>query len=378
MNAPHPLVGRRIGDYEVLSELGQGGMGLVFHGRHVQLGQAVAIKSLHTGLTSNPSARERFVREAQALARLNHPNIIALLNFINDDSGCYIIMEYAEGEDLEAKVQRMGLVPPAECLPWFVQACRALSYAHQQGVIHRDIKPSNIFIHPSGQTKLLDFGTAKLIDGKRLTQQGMTLGTVIYMSREQVLGETLDARSDVYSLGVTLYETVTGQLPFNDDNERQLVVKIAKEEPVPPRQHCAALDPKLEAVILKALAKDREQRYQTAAEFEAALTELMAGVQTLTAAPPAMLAEVRAAVAAYDGEAKARKGLLESPAFLVGLVCLLLAVAGGVPLALLSEGSLRVAGASVGGVLGLLGLVLVVLGLGSRGGGAPAKPKPAP
>ncbi|HBP19841.1 MAG TPA: hypothetical protein DEA08_18870, partial [Planctomycetes bacterium] len=134
------MIGAQVGDYKIVAELGEGGMGMVYKGQHAALGQIVAVKSLHPTLMSNQAAKDRFEREAQALARLNHPNIIGLLNFINNADGCFIVMEFAEGEDLEDKLQRMGLIPPPQCIPWFIEACRGLEYAHQQGIIHRDIK----------------------------------------------------------------------------------------------------------------------------------------------------------------------------------------------------------------------------------------------
>ena len=362
-----PMVGRQVGDYTIVSELGEGGMGMVFKGQHRALGQVVAIKSLHQQLMNNQAARDRFIREAQALARLNHPNIISLLNFINDDTGCFIVMEFAEGEDLEHKIQRMGLIPPEQCLSWFAQACRGLSYAHQQGIIHRDIKPSNIIVHPSGTTKLLDFGTAKLVDAKRLTQQGMTLGTVIYMSKEQLLGKPLDARSDVYSLGVTLYECVTGQLPFYDEEERKLVVKIAKTEPIPPSQHYPGISPQLEQIILKAMAKEPEGRFQTADEMAAALEALAGKVPHPAPVPP------RDTALTPTPAAPAPSGV--PPLVIAGLVCLVLGIGGGTPLVILNEKARPIGIVCLAG-LGILGMLLVAIGL--RGRGAAARPPASP
>ncbi|MBX3471036.1 MAG: protein kinase [Planctomycetes bacterium] len=377
------LIGRTVGDYKVVSRLGEGGMGMVYKGQHAALGQVVAIKSLHSALMNNQSARERFVREAQALARLNHPNIISLLNFINNDQGCFIVMEFAEGEDIEHKLQRMGLIPPEQCLPWFIEILRALAFAHKQGIIHRDIKPSNIIVHPSGRAKLLDFGTAKLVDAKRLTQQGMTLGTIIYMSKEQLLGKALDARSDLYSLGVTLYECVTGQLPFYDEVERNLVVKIAKTEPIAPSQHYPAISRELEAMILKSMAKEPEQRFQTAEEFEAALTRLVSpaamlatstqGAPAPAPAPPlnptpgpmpvpaAAPAPAPAPVVAPGGVAPG--AMLLSPLIIVGALLGVFGVGIGVPTMILAGPMwAKLVGAGVLLLLSLLGFGLVIVG----------------
>ncbi|MBL4847751.1 MAG: protein kinase [Planctomycetes bacterium] len=391
------MIGRQIGDYNILSKLGEGGMGLVYKAEHATLGQLVAVKSLHPSLLGNQAAKDRFVREAQALARLNHPNIIGLLNFISDTDGCYIIMEYAEGEDLEHKLERMGLIPPPQCLPWFMEACRGLNYAHEQGIIHRDIKPSNIIVHPAGTTKLLDFGTAKLVDAQRLTQQGMTLGTVIYMSKEQLLGKPLTAASDVYSLGVTLYECVTSHLPFYDEEERKLVVKIAKEDPIPPRQHYPGISTQLEAIILKAMAKDPKQRYASATEFEHALAGLpeaggSAAAITAPSPPIPAVASVPAAptpagavpVAAAPGQPLNVSELLFSPLFLAGFAADIVALGGGLPLIVLSkpETGLKTVGFVVFLLASMIGVLLMGLAFvkakGKGGGAAPTAAPPVP
>jgi serine/threonine-protein kinase len=278
------MIGTVVGDYRVLKQLGEGGMGMVYLGEHQLLHHKVAIKALHPSLFNNDSARDRFVREAEVLARLNHPHIIRLLNFYNLPQGCFIVMEYAEGETLEEKLQKTGLVPPAQVVPGFIQVLRALAYAHSLGVIHRDLKPSNIMLTSQGVAKLLDFGTAKLADAPKLTQQGMTLGTIIYMSKEQLLGKPLDARSDVYSLGVTLYETTTGQLPFYDEEEKKLVLKIAKQDPIPPSEHYPPMPKELERIILKALAKEPDQRWSSAGEM-ADMLERFQGVSAPAPAP---------------------------------------------------------------------------------------------
>jgi serine/threonine-protein kinase len=378
--------GEIVGDYRIVKQLGEGGMGMVYLGEHHMLRQKVAIKALHPTLVSNESARDRFVREAEVLARLNHPNIIRLLNFYNLPQGCFIVMEFAEGETLEDMLQKSGLIPPAVCVPAFIQVLRALQYAHRQGVIHRDLKPSNIMMTAEGMAKLLDFGTAKLADAPKLTQQGMTLGTIIYMSKEQLLGKPLDARSDVYSLGVTLYETTTGQLPFYDEEEKKLVLKIAKQEPIPPSQHYPALPKELERIILKSLAKEPEQRWSSAEEMAAALDRFCAaGGVTVPSVPQSPMGLTVETQSKSDPSSPSSKKAPPAPSvtptapktpsaggggvllfFGIGLV-VLSAIGGALALAL--------AGSKVPGIVVLavgvpLGLILTVVG-------AMTKKKPA-
>ena len=268
---------QQVGEYKILKVLGEGGMGTVFLGQHALLSQKVAIKALKPELFADDEAQKRFLREAEALARLNHPNIIRLLNFHGADKNCYIVMEYAQGETLEDKL-RHGLVRPADAIPWFVKVLDALAYAHEHNILHRDLKPPNIMITVDEQPKLLDFGTAKFTDGVPITQEGMTIGTLHYMSKEQLLGKELDARTDIYSLAVTLYEITTGHFPFIDEEPRKLAIKIIKEEPTSPRVHDPAYSAALERVILKGLAKDVTKRFQSAREFAAELERIRAEV----------------------------------------------------------------------------------------------------
>lgn len=175
------MIGQKIGEYEVTELLGEGGMGMVYKGVHPVLGNAVAIKMLHPTLVSNEGLKKRFIREAQALAKLTHPNIVRLLGYLDVPLGCFIIMEFTKGETIEQKLEKMGLIPPELVVDWFCQTLEALSFAHSMGVIHRDIKPSNIMVLDDGSCRLLDFGTARMVDAERLTRQGMTLGTIIYI-----------------------------------------------------------------------------------------------------------------------------------------------------------------------------------------------------
>lgn len=263
----------QVGDYRILRVLGEGAMGTVFLAEHALIKQRVAIKALKPELFADDEAQKRFLREAEALARLNHPNIIRLLNFHGADRNCYIVMEYAEGETLEDKL-RHGLVAPGAAIPWFVKVLDALAYAHEHNILHRDLKPPNIMITVEGHPKLLDFGTAKFTDGVPITQEGMTIGTLHYMSKEQLLGKDLDRRTDIYSLAVTLYEITTGHFPFIDDEPRKLAIKIIKEEPTSPRVHDPSYPEALERVILKGLAKDVAKRFQSAQEFAAELEKV--------------------------------------------------------------------------------------------------------
>lgn len=260
----------QVGEYRILRVLGEGAMGTVFLAEHVRIPQRVAIKALKPELFADDEAQKRFLREAEALARLQHPNIIRLLNFHGEQRNCYIVMEYAEGETLEDKL-RKGVLAPRDVIPWFVKVLDALAYAHERNILHRDLKPPNIMITKDGSAKLLDFGTAKFTDGVPITQEGMTIGTLHYMSKEQLLGRELDQRTDIYSLAVTLYEVTTGRFPFIDEEPRKLAVKIIKEEPVPPRTYNPAISAGLERVILRGLAKDLTKRFPTAKEFAAEL-----------------------------------------------------------------------------------------------------------
>ncbi|GIW70542.1 MAG: hypothetical protein KatS3mg102_0084 [Planctomycetota bacterium] len=272
------MIGKKVGDYQITELLGEGGMGMVFKGLHPTLGQIVAIKSLHPNLVKADAIKKRFEREARAMARLRHPNILQIYNFVENELGCFIVMEFAEGKEFEEMISERGLIPPVEAIDLFLPVLDAMHFAHTAGVIHRDIKPSNLMLLNSGVVKVLDFGTAKLAgdSGPQLTAAGMTLGTVVYMSPEQLMGRDLSPQADIYSLGVTLYEMTTGKLPFYDENEMKLMRMIMKEPPPPPRMAYPAMPASLEAVILRAMEKDRAKRFKDAAEFKAALLQVKA------------------------------------------------------------------------------------------------------
>jgi serine/threonine protein kinase len=284
------MIGQQIGEYKVAKKLGEGGMGMVFLAQHVKTGEKAAIKALLPSLFNNEKARERFLREAEVLAKLHHDSIVRMVGYHDLPQGCFIVMELAEGQTVDERLQKQGRIPAATALPWFIELCGGLAVAHEQGVVHRDLKPSNIMITTTGHAKLLDFGTAKLVAGdpKRLTAQGMTLGTLVYMSREQILGKAVDARSDLYSLGVTLYEVLTGRLPFSDSDERKLLHKITKLDPPRPSELCSAIPPELDEVILTLLSKEAAKRPASADELAEALRAVLpAASASADAAPPA-------------------------------------------------------------------------------------------
>jgi serine/threonine protein kinase len=288
------VIGQQVGDYKIVKQIGEEAMGMVYLGEHQILKQKVAVKALDPKLVTADGMKERFEREAQTLARLNHPNVIRLLNFHSLPEGCFIVLEFAEGETLEEKVQKNGPVPIPQAVSWMIQVLRALQHAHSLEVIHRDLKPANVLVTADGVPKVLDFGLAKVADAPVLTMQGLTLGTPYYMSVEQLLGKNLDARSDVYSAGVTLYEITTGKLPFDDPEEKKLVLKIARQDPPPPSKLVPSFPPELEKVILKALTKDPAKRYQSAEEMAQAL-EALGGAG---AAPPGTAPAAEAGAAA--------------------------------------------------------------------------------
>jgi len=263
-------VGKRVGDYEILAVLGAGGMGKVYKVRNMISDRVEAMKVLLPDLAGRQELASRFLREIKILAALNHPNIAALRTALTLDNQLVMIMEYVEGRTLAACVEQ-GPIPAVEALDYISQVLDALSYAHGQKVIHRDIKPSNMMLTPQGVVKLMDFGIARSGRDPALTTTGTTMGSLYYMSPEQVRGEVVDHRSDVYSVGVSLYEMVTGQRPFQSDSDVAIMAAHLQQMPKPPIELRPGLPKALSDDIMTAMAKNPAQRFQSADTFRAAL-----------------------------------------------------------------------------------------------------------
>jgi serine/threonine-protein kinase len=248
-------------------------MGTVYRAGRLLIGDRVAVKVLHPDQMADPQAVERFRREAQTAARLKHPNVVTVYDFgVSREGLNYQVMELAEGESLRSLVERHGRLAETAAAEIIRQVCAALDEAHRQGIVHRDIKPENILVQtiPGGlQVKLLDFGIAALRDVKagRLTQTGAVVGTPHYMSPEQCLGEELDGRSDIYSLGIVLFEMLTGVVPFDSPTTTAIAIKHVNDPPPPPRILNPKISPAVESVVLRALEKRRDARPQTAGEM---------------------------------------------------------------------------------------------------------------
>ena len=270
----HPLIGKMIQEYKVTKLLGVGGMGNVYLGVHQKLGRKVAIKMLHARLAQNEGLRERFRNEASTLAHLQHQNIVALYDYVENDEGLFLIMEYVEGHGLDEYINTVsGPIPEEKSVEIFGQILDGFQYAHDQGVIHRDIKPSNILISKKGVPKIMDFGIAKILTAdKSLTKTGMQMGTVLYMSPEQVKGEKVDHQSDIYSLGITLFQMVTGQCPYSAESTEFEVYSQIVNQPLPSaRELYPGISAQVEAAIKRATAKEGSNRFTNCSEFKAAL-----------------------------------------------------------------------------------------------------------
>ena len=266
-------IGQRVGDYEVLALLGAGGMGRVYKVRNIISDREEAMKILLPDFASERELAVRFMAEIRTLAGLEHPNIAQLRTAFQFQNQLVMIMEFVEGAGLD-KLAAESKIPLDQVLEYSTQTLSALSYAHSRGVIHRDIKPANIMITSHGLVKLMDFGIAKGTNDLHLTRPGMTMGSVYYMSPEQVRGDTVDARSDIYSFGVTLYEMLTGRKPFQADTSYSVLNAQLNEAPVPPMQVNPALPMQLNDIVLRAMAKNSNDRFQTAEEFRNALKAL--------------------------------------------------------------------------------------------------------
>jgi eukaryotic-like serine/threonine-protein kinase len=287
MRPNDPFIGREIlgGQFQIVQKIGTGGMGSVYKASQPEMNRMVAIKILHPKLIGRKDLTSRFRREARAMSQLSHPNTVKVFMYgeLEEDGSLYIVMEMLEGRNLNQTVRKEGPLSPERAIPILTQVCGALQEAHEMGIVHRDLKPENIFLCAQGgltdYPKVLDFGLAKVTERQMrpgsiiLTQEGMVFGTPEFMSPEQAQGKTLDARGDIYSLAVILYEVLTGKLPFEAKTPMEYIQKHVMEPPLPLNERVPgkSFAQGLWAVIEKALAKRPEDRYQTAAEFAEAL-----------------------------------------------------------------------------------------------------------
>ena len=271
-----------IGRYQILERVGKGGMGILYRGVDPVLDREVAIKVMLVDFSDDTEQmRPRFYREAQAAARLQHPNIVTIFEFAEDHNSPYIVMEFLRGTPLDARIASPLPLTLDEKLSIVAQLCSALNYAHTQGIVHRDIKPANLFLLPDGTVKLLDFGVAKLTSST-LTKQGDVIGSVSYMSPEQVSGtDSLDGRSDIFSAGVVLYELLTGRKPFRGDTPTGTIVQILRQDPPALETLVPGLPPQLVAAVNRAMAKEVADRYANAGEFARDLKMIRRSLQTL-------------------------------------------------------------------------------------------------
>jgi serine/threonine protein kinase len=284
------MTGTDVGNYRILEKLGEGGMGVVYKAVDVNLERTVAIKALNTQLTGNPELEQRFRAEARAQANLNHTNLATLYALAIEDGKPWMVMEYIEGETFENMVQRRGPIPALEAIPLFRQALLGMGYAHRMGIVHRDIKPSNMMVNRQGIVKVMDFGIAKVLGARGMTKTGTQMGTAFYMSPEQVLNRGVDIRSDIYSLGVTLYEMLTANVPFGGESDYEIMADHVNTPPPLLTRFYPYVPAGVQNAVLKALEKNPDARFQTVEEFGAALEHpdnfgVSAAVPAVVAAP---------------------------------------------------------------------------------------------
>ncbi len=284
-------IGQRIGEYEVLALLGAGGMGQVYSARNVISGRVEAMKVLLPDINAEAEVATRFTVEIRTLAALDHPNIAQLRTAFEYEKQLVMVMEFVEGTTLE-KLPGARPMLVTDAINYSTQVLAALTYAHSKGVTHRDIKPANIMITSHGLVKLMDFGIAKSNTDHQLTRPGTTVGSLYYMSPEQVRGDTVDGRSDVYSFGVTLYQMLTGRRPFQGESAYSVLTAQLNESPVPPVQLNPTLPAALNEVVLRAMSKAPEARFQSAEEFRQALVKAQQGMNSTASMSIPVLAAV--------------------------------------------------------------------------------------
>ncbi len=297
------MTGETVGKYRIVESIGRGGVSTVYRGLDTELNRDVAIKVLNTSTVDSVQVR-RFEKEALALSRVAHPGIAAILDLIEHGKERLLVMELLEGETLDALVRRQGPLAPIRAAALIVQALAALGFAHREGVVHRDIKPGNLILTNAGPLKILDFGVALIAGTDPLTEAGFLVGTPAYMAPEQVTGAPVDARTDLYSMGLVFYFLVTGKLPFTGKTPALIAQARVDTDPVPARTHMHALPPWVESVLARAIARDPADRYQSADEFKAALE---AGVRGQPLAGAGVMLEPEAETVAMQIPDFARK-----------------------------------------------------------------------
>jgi tetratricopeptide (TPR) repeat protein len=278
------LIGRTLGQYHIVAAIGHGGMAAVFKAQQPALDRFVAVKVLLPHQASTPEFRDRFIREAKAIAQLNHPNILPVIDYGQEGDLNYIVTKYVAGGTLAERLKHP--IDLAATTNLIAQIAAALDHAHQRGIIHRDVKPSNVLLDDGEWVQLADFGLAKLLEGDQaLTSTGLSMGTPAYLSPEQGQGDTIDRHADIYSLGVMLYEMVTGRLPFTAETPMAVIFKHISDQPLPPRALNPAIPEAVETVVLKGLAKPIEQRYHSAGELARALQQAVSAMSAPAISP---------------------------------------------------------------------------------------------
>jgi serine/threonine protein kinase len=327
------MIGQQVSHYRILGKLGGGGMGVVYEAEDLKLGRHVALKFIPENLTGDPKSLERFTREARAASLLNHPNICTIHGIEDNNGHPFIVMERLEGESLKQHIAGHPMTTE-KVLDVGVQVADALVASHAKNIVHRDIKPANIFMTPTGQVKVLDFGLAKLVHNlgteddagadNSLTAVGVIPGTAVYMSPEQARSEVVDGRSDLFSFGVVLYEMSTGKKPFTGANSLVTLDAVLHSKPVPPRDLNPKIPIELEGIIGKAMEKDRNHRYQSAAEMRSDLALLKREAESGTIKTPSATAKLRVATRTFGRNSRVLTYLL------LGISALLIAVLSAV------------------------------------------------
>ena len=295
------MIGTELGNYRILEKIGEGGMGVVYKAIDVNLDRTVAIKALNTDLSGNPELEQRFRAEIKVLGNLNQTNLAALYALFIEKGRPLMVMEFVEGETFDQMVRRRGPIPSEEAISLFRQALSGIGFAHRLGIVHRDIKPGNLMLNSQGTVKVMDCGVAKALSARGVARSGVQLGSPLYMSPEQFLNRGLDFRSDIYSLGVTLYEMLTGKVPFRADSDYQIMADHVNTPPAPLTSIFPYVPKSVESAVLKALEKNPDARYQSVEEFGAALdpsSGVILGTPVVSARPTVTMMEVAAPAAA--------------------------------------------------------------------------------